>query len=224
MRKLSIKEVIEFRNRSNKSRKYFVDNLKFEKNSSSDSGGDYWISSLSAISKSYKLHDLQFIRDKITFLKEKREGIDNNRTKDMYSRNIQILETFDNYDFAKWMPSSGVRFIKKHKEDLVISILGFRLKVTPQHVFSFKFDGFDQVGAIWFIAKLDGYRLPELGMFADIMHRYLMTYYSEHYKINSNFCIAVDVVNDLSVSYSQLANTEVPAHLSSSLEEMKKLL
>ncbi len=47
MKKLSVKSIIEFRNKSDKSKKNFAAALKIDKAKvETEGGGDYWISSL----------------------------------------------------------------------------------------------------------------------------------------------------------------------------------
>ena len=59
MKKLSIKEIIEFSGKSDKSKKTFALNLKIDKQKKdSEGGGDYWISCLSAISSGFKDENL----------------------------------------------------------------------------------------------------------------------------------------------------------------------
>lgn len=148
MKKLSIKELIKFRNKSDRSKSTFARNLKFEKQEVNDEGGgDYWISCVSAISNSYKLNDLSFITDKRHELEGKHDETDHKRTKTMYKRNIDILYNFESMDFKKWRPSK-LTFAKKHKEDEILSINGLEVKAMPNHVFSFRRQDKNEIGAI----------------------------------------------------------------------------
>lgn len=225
MKKLSIKDVVDFRKKSEQSKKTFVKNMKLDrKKTNQDSGGDYWISCLSAISNSFKSTDLQLIANKIDELEEKYEKTGSTRTKNMYKRNIDILRNYENYNFEKWRPSQKITFLKKHKEDSIISISGIELKVTPHHVFTLKRNGVNEIGSIWFIAKLNGLRIEELGMFTDILYRYLNTHFSNNYNINSSYCISVDVISNNDVNHSQLDKAEVPSILTSVLGEINRML
>ena len=92
MRTLSIKDIILFRKKADKNKKKFAIEINVEKEKKeTEGGGHYWISSLSAISNSFKSNDLQLIADKISTLEEKMEGTDYKGTKIMYKRNIDIL-------------------------------------------------------------------------------------------------------------------------------------
>jgi hypothetical protein len=225
MRKLSIKEIIEFRRKSDKSKQTFVVNLKMPKEKKdTDGGGDYWVSCLSTISNGYRNNDHTIIIDKIHELEEKYERTDYKMTKDMYKRNIAILYKFEDFDFNKWIPSEECTIVKKHKSDFLLDINGLQIQAVPHHVFTFQNSKEEEIGAIWFIAKLKGYHIDELAMFTDILYRYLNKNFSKDYIINPKYCIAVDVVNVLDVNYSQILKGEIPLKLDSTIEEMKKLM
>lgn len=225
MKKLSIKDIIDFRGKSDRSKKTFATNLKLdtEKNETEGSG-DYWVSCLSTISNSYKYNDSAFINDKIYELEDKFEAHEDKRIKTMYERNISILYGFEDFDFKLWKPKEEIAFLKKHKSDFLQSIKGLQIKATPQHVFSYESESVNLVGAIWFIAKLGGYRKDELGMFTDILFRYLKNTYSKKYDLAPTYCIAVDTVNNIAVNYGELQEGKVPLLLDKTLDEIKKLI
>lgn len=225
MQKLTIKRIIEFRSKSDKSKKNFAAALKIDKpKTDTESGGDYWVSCLSAISNAYKANDLQAIIDKKDELENKYKETEQRRTKTMYGRNIDVLNKYEDHDFKKSRPSRKIKFLKKRNVDSVLTVRGLLVQATPNHVFTFEQDGSEEIGAIWFIAKLKGFRKDELGMFADILYRYLKTHYSKDYDLNSKYCTAVDVFKNIEVSYSQLERAEIPTVLDSTLDEIKKLV
>ena len=225
MKKLSAKSIIEFRGKSDRGKKNFATALKINKvKVGIEGGGDYWVSCLSAITNSYKSNDLQSIIDKRVELEEKYRETEYKRTKTMYKRNIDILYNYEDLDLKKWKPSKKIKFLKKHKDDSILNIQGLQVQATPHHVFTFQKNDVEEIGAIWFIAKLDGFRKDELGMFADILYRYLKTHFSKGYNINPKYCIAVDLFNNFEANYSQLENGEIPPILNSTLDEIKKLM
>lgn len=224
MRKLSIKQIIEFRNKSDNSKKSFALNLKIDKEKNdSDGGGDYWISALSTISNGFKYNDNSYILEKIHELEDKFEHAEYKRTKVMYQRNIEILYKFESFDFSKWIPTNDFAIIKKHKSNFILDINGLQIQAIPHHVFTFKNDE-EEIGAIWFIAKLDGYTQIELATFTDILYRYLNINFSKEYKINPDYCIAVDVVKVEDISYSKIIKEAIPLILDSTIKEIKKLM
>ena len=185
MKKLSIKKIIEFRGKSKNGKKNFAASLKQDKiNANTEGGGDYWVSCLSAISNSFKLDDVNLIIDKKNELKEKYEETELKRTKLMYSRNISILSKFEDINFDKWKPIKKIKFLKKRKENSIISIRGMSIDVNPHHIFTYQKNGIEEIGAIWFIAKLYGFKKDELGMFTEALYRYLKVHYSKEYLQN----------------------------------------
>lgn len=90
-------------------------------------------------------------------------------------------------------------------------------------MFTFSNNGFEEIGAVWFVIKKDGFNKSELGMFNDIMYRYLMMNYSDKFKINPKYCIAVDLVNCQEVNYYQLLNGDISFLLDNTIDEVKKL-
>jgi len=225
MKKLSIKDIIDFRGRSDRSKKTFATNLKLDtKKNETETGGDYWASCLSAISNSYKFNNSDLISDKIYELEGKIEVCGDKGVKMMYERNISILYGFENFDFTLWKPKEEIKFLTKHKSDSVQNIKGLQLKATPQHVFSYESEGVNLVGSIWFIAKLGGYGKDELGMFTDILFRYLKNTYSKKYDLVPAYCIAVDTVSKVAVNYRELQEGKVPLLLDKTLDEIRKLI
>jgi hypothetical protein len=194
------------------------------KKNETEGGHDYWVSSLSAICNSFKYNNISLINDKIHELEGKYEAEENKRTKIMFERNISILYSFENFDFKLWRPSEELTFFKKHTSDYLQNIRGFRIRATPQHVFSYKNEGIDFVGAIWFIAKLGGYRKEELGMFTDVLFRYLKNTYHNNYDLAPKYCIAVDTVNIIAVNYMELHEGRVTLLLDRTLDEINRLM
>jgi hypothetical protein len=224
MRKLTIKQIIEFKNKSENSKETFALNLKIDKEKNNvNSGGDYWISALSTISNGFKYNDNSYILEKIHELEDKFEQAEYKKTKVMYQRNIEILYKFESFDFSKWIPTNDFTTIKKHKSNFILDINGLQIQVIPHHVFTFK-NVEEEIGAILFIAKLNGYTQIELATFTDILYRYLNINFSKDYKINPDFCTAVDVVKVEDISYSKIINEGIPLTLDSIINEIKKLM
>jgi hypothetical protein len=225
MKILTGKRIIEFRGKSDNGKKNFASNLKIDNISiDSESGGDYWVSCLSAISNSFKTTDSKYIIHKITELKEKYVNAESTRIKTMYNRNIEVLLKYKDFDFKRWKLSNKMIFLKKRKEDAVLNIRGLRVKATPQFVYAIQRNDVEIIGAIWFIVKLDGYKIDELAIFTDILHRYLKIHFSQDYVLNPKYCLAVDVFNKVELSYSQVGKNKISSMLNSTLDEIKKLI
>lgn len=173
MRKLSISKLIEFRKKSDKSKKTFVENLKSNNiEIPIEGGGNYWITSLSAIYNSYRQDNLNLIDEKITELQDKFAGTKYSVTKNMYQRNIAILEKYKIMDLKKLRPTQKLSFLKKSTGNSLLTINGLQVEAKPSHIFTFDNKG-ESIGAIWFTAKVKGYSVEEVGMYCDMLHRFL---------------------------------------------------
>lgn len=112
----------------------------------------------------------------------------------MYERNIQILRNFLEFDYTSLVPADKVSFIPQKAEVSIISVNGIQLKIHGDDLFSYDSDGIKHVGAVWFIASKDGYKIDELAIFVDALYRMLDNNLSEEYTINPDFCIVVDTM------------------------------
>lgn len=225
MKKITIKSLVDFRGKSERSRLTVVNNFKKEKKMSSDeSGGDYWASCTSAINNVFKTDDAGFIDKKVEDLQNMIKETQHKITKDRWRMNIDILERFRDFDCNSLKPNTKIAFQKKSNLDSITNVAGLPIESKPQHVFSYSSDDDKQIGAVWFLVKKHGYRPDELGMFCDIMYRNLTDHYSDKYKVNPGSCIAVDAFNWHHVNYSQLLNGGIPFLLDNTIDEFKKLL
>jgi hypothetical protein len=225
MKELTIKKLIDFRQKSDNGKKSFAHSLKLsEDREDSKGGGNYWVICLRAIGKCYKENDNNLISDKIDEFEDKLLETDHERTKDMYARNIDILRRFEYYDFDRLRPSENFKIETKPKSQETVTISGLPVKVTPEHVFTFGDKSAKGAGAIWLVAKLAGYKPEELAMYTEALHNYLNTHYSGKYAIDAQYCIALDVYTGLSISFAQLQNGDIPKVLNSTLKEVVKYM
>lgn len=224
MKTLTVSKVVDFTRKSDRGKQGFVKNLLHEDVKKSEGGGDYWVSCISSISNSYKNNNVEFINNKRFELEEKLEKTDFERTQNMYKANIAVLYKFENHNFRIEMPNKKLFFIKQHKCNQILTLKGLQLKTTPQLVYSFQNSDTEEIGAIWFVAKKDGYKKNELGMFTELLYKYLENNFSDDFILNPNFCFTVDVESTRSVSYTQLLNREVPWLLDKTISEIKKIM
>lgn len=224
MKKITIKNLIEFRGKNERTRITFVNNLKKEKDKSEDgSGGDYWISGLSAVRNSFKYDNEKLLDDKISGLADKIRVTEIKRIKNQFQRNIDILNSFKDYDLKHLKPDSNLTFLKQPKVKALLDIKGIPIEAKPCHIYTFSENNSEEIGGIWFIAKLNGFKKSELGMFADILYKYLDKYYSKDYYVNPNYCIAVDLFKGQEVNYSEIEDGEIPILIELTLDELKKI-
>lgn len=222
MKKLSISKVIEFSRKSEKSKLAFLKQHNKPKQPS-NGGGDYWASCISALGHAFKNNNNKFITEKIESLLGDLKNTPHKITKNMYKRNIDILYNFETFDFSKWIPIEQIEFLNKNSNYSIIDIAGIPIQVKPTHLFSFGEEEKNEIGAIVFVSKLDGYRKDELATFSDSLYRYLTTNYSDKYKVNPSLCIAVDSTNLNEITYSNIQNGEVKSILDKTLIEIKKV-
>ncbi len=224
MKKVTVKNLIEFRGKNERTRITFVNNLKKAKKKSEDgSGGDYWISCLSAVRNSFKYDNEDLLDDKISELVEKIKVTEIKRIKDQFNRNIDILNNFKEFEIQHLKPNVDLTFLKQPKIKSLLDIKGFPIEAKPCHIYTFSENNSEEIGGIWFIAKLKGFKKSELGMFTDILYRYLDKHYSKDFYVNPDYCLAVDLFNGQEVNYSEIQNGNIPTLINSTLDELKKV-
>ena len=223
MENISINNLIEFTRKSEVSKQTFVNNLKKDKQSENVSGGDYWISSLSTISNVFKTGESNLLDQKKEILQDEINASHVKTTKTMFQRNIDILHNFEDYDLVNIKPDVDFELHKKPDDKSLIIINGLPVQAIPHHVFSFPNGEIEEIGAVWFIAEPEGFSQSELGMFTDIMWRYLNENFSKDFVVNPYYCNAVDVMNGTEVSYTQLIKGEVPVLLEKTINEINAI-
>ncbi|MEJ6735223.1 MAG: hypothetical protein QNK67_06270 [Flavobacteriales bacterium] len=176
---------------------------------------------MSAIANGYKYENKDLLEEKIEFLREKVNFATDKRIKDQFQRNIDILLNFQDSDFQNIRPDSELTFLKQPKMKSIIDIRGLHIQSKPSHIFSFSKTDSEEVGGIWFVAKLKGFKEAELGMFADIIYRYLKKHYSDDFYVNSKYCIAIDLFNGQKLNYSEIENNKIPKLIDSTIDEIK---
>ncbi|HYG16505.1 MAG TPA: hypothetical protein VEC12_12180, partial [Bacteroidia bacterium] len=197
MEKVSVAKLVEFRRKTENSKRTFINNLKKPTEHSEGGGGDYWITSVSAISGAFRLNSNQPIHDKIEELVEKKRQAPAKITKDMFQRNIDILNGFTNFNMAELKPELKMNFIPIGTT--TIQINNIPIQIRPQRVFTFEDKGIKKVGAIWFVAKLGGFKNEEIGLFSESLYKHLEFNFSKDYEIDFRFCLSLDVVTCIAV-------------------------
>ncbi|OXB23702.1 hypothetical protein B0A80_09550 [Flavobacterium tructae] len=223
MDKITVKNLIKFRGKNDQTKITFVNNLKKEKvKSADDSGGDYWISCLSAIRNTFKYDNVDLLEEKISQLKDKIRVEEDGRIKDQFQRNLDIVSNFKDYDFQHLKPNVNLIFLTQRKDHTVLNIKGFPIEAKPCHIFTFSNNSSEEIGGIWFVAQLEGFKKSELGMFTDMIYRYLDKHYSKDFYVNPDYCIAVDLYNGQEVSYVEIQNGDIPILIDSTLDNLKE--
>ncbi len=214
--------MVEFRRLPETRQLTFTNRLKVAKEGSSSDGGNYWVRSISTISNAFKENDSQIIRDKLDEVSNLYNLTQRSQTKTMYKRNIDILSKYKDFDFTTWRPSVDLCFQKKPNS--LLEMNGLPIQIRPNHVFSYGAQNNQSIGGIWFITWLDGFKLGDLGIYSEALHRYLSSYFSNNYIINPAACMVVDVSKMQVVGYDKVLNGEIPSLLDSTIEKIKKRL
>lgn len=222
MKKLTIKNLVTYRNKSARARATFLLNLKKEKKKSNEEGGgDYWISCLSSIRNYFKHETPELLDNKIDYLFEKIKVTELKRIKDQHQRNIDIINNYKDFDHHSLKPNGEITILKQSRSNFILDIEGLPIEANPCHIYSFSKNGSDELGGVWFLAKLKGFKRSELGMFSEVMYRYLIKNYSKKFFVNPEYCISVDLFNGHMVRFSDLKNEKVPSIFDSTISDIK---
>lgn len=225
MKKITVKKALEFNGKSDKSKKTFVNNLKKPKSKILGTGGNYWVRSLSAITKAFKEEDNTYILEKIEEIaSDEKKGSLIKRTKLMYERNIDILTNFEAYDFSKLKPDCEINFITGTQANSIFDIKGISFQVIPSAVFNYKEKGELCIGAVLFIAKLESYSKIELAIICEALYRYLVVNYSKNHKIDPKYCKVMDVLNSKEMDYRKTSKGNASKILDSILDEIRSMI
>ncbi|PIB23747.1 hypothetical protein BFP77_15665 [Maribacter sp. 4U21] len=221
--KLPVKKLVEFRRLSKPRKVTFTNKLKVgRKPASAGDGGNYWVRSLSAISKAFKENDNSIIIDKIEEVSDLYNLNQRSQTKRMYKRNIDILSKYKDFDFTQLRPTADLKFLSKPNS--ILEMGGLPVQILPQHIFSYGAENNQSIGGIWFIVWQDGFKPSDLGIYSETLFRYLSSYYSKDYIINPAACIIVDVTSLESISYKDVLNGEIPSILDDTMKSVKEYL
>lgn len=226
MKKISVNNIIIFRQKSEKSQQTFLNFLKRKvliQESTESSGGNYWVRSLSAMSNAFKEISNNPIKDKISEIVDLFTTKLTKQTKDMYQRNLDILHNYEDFDFSKWLPGN-INIISKTSKKSIIYLNTVPVQINPSQIYTFEKDDKKCVGAIWFVARLEGYEKEELGMFAEALFIYLSNNFNEEYFISQENCLVVHVLDKKEVTYKMVVDEEIPSIFNSTLEAIKKLM
>lgn len=225
MRKISINNVIKFKNKKEGRQKQFLNKIFDEpknKNENESGGGNYWVRSLSALSNCVKSKNTAPISEKIRDIENLFNPSLSKQTKNMYERNLNVLYNYEDFDFGNWLPEN-YEVLSKTKKKSIIEIKKVPLQITPSQVFTFIKDDEKYVGAVWFVSKLEGYSDQELGMFAESLFIYLSHNFNKDYKISAEHCIVVDALENKEINYQKLIDGDILSILKPTLLSIRDI-
>lgn len=225
MERITVKDLINFRRKSDRSKKKWANELKTRKpkeKSKDDKGGNYWITSTSCIQNVIKSGDKREYDSKIDDLYERFKNNPNDKAKKQYQKNIEILTRFKEVELNDIKPID-VDYQKVLKTTNVIEIDKFPVFVNPNLVFSFDQNGNKTIGSIWLVTQKNGFSKDELGMFCEMLYRFLHKSFSDNYQIAHQYCVVIDTLSLRTSRYEELINGDVPFLIEGTLKSIKEL-
>lgn len=229
MKRINVKDLIDFRRRSDRRKKTFANeidlaNLEIVESESSIDARDYWVRSLTALSRAFKEGDNTVIGERIQSILDDYKPNMINSTKMMYDRNLQILHNYEDFDFGILKPTTEIKILEKSRKKGILTIKNFPIKILLHQIYSFENrDGINCIGCVLFLAKLDAYKPHELGMFAETVFTFLEDNYGNNYSISAENIRIVDVMTSTDINYQMVIDGELPSLLTSTLDEILKL-
>ena len=133
MKKINVKDLIDFRRRSDRRKKTFVNDLSFiddEQKSieASMDARDYWVRSLTALSRAFKDGHNSIIGERIQSIVEAYKPDMIRKTKIMYDRNLQILYNYEDFNFSNLKPTTEIQILEKTRKKGLLTIKDFPIK------------------------------------------------------------------------------------------------
>ncbi|MFP9117709.1 hypothetical protein ACLI08_07970 [Flavobacterium sp. RNTU_13] len=231
MEKIKINELVDFRRKtSERYKRNFVTKLKTrlpkdksEIEGEEDEPRDYWVFSTSCIYNVFKNRSDEFYDPKIAELEAKMlNPALKSTTFSMYKRNRDILVNFKDFELYNLRPEKIARqgVQTEHK---ILVVDGIPLYIKPTIVFSFERNGKKEIGALWLVPQVDGFKKIELGIFCEALYRFLLKNYSENFQISEDYCITIDTFNAQSITYKDLSNGDIKFLLDLTISEIKSL-
>ena len=227
MQKLNATKLIEFKGLSERRKQTFVNNLKKspkQKDETEGGGGDYWVSTTSALGHAWEENDNQFIEDKILELSAKLKTETKSIVRLRLQQNIAMLSNYLDFDFNKIRGKNvfNIKWVPKNTAPLYIKDL-FVLAL-PNLVFNYKNKGETEAGVIWFAAQKYGYRSDELSVLAELAHRYASNHFRKKFTINPSSCIVLDVKTGTVHRYSDALEQKASSHVVPILNDINRFL
>lgn len=227
MQKLNAKKLIEFKGMSDKRKQTFANNLKKPpkpKDEKEGGGGDYWVSTTSALCHAWEDNDNQFIEDKIEQLSEMLETEQRRIVRLRLQQNISMLTEYIEYDFSQIRLKNLFNVKRVPPKTAPLLIKDLFVLALPNLVFNFKNKGETEAGVIWFAAYKDGYKTEELSVFAELAYRYASSHFRKKFIVNPSACIVVDVKTGIVHRYLDALKQKPSGYIVPILNDIKRYL
>lgn len=79
------------------------------------------------------------------------------------------------------------------------------------------------LGSIILVPQLNGFIKSELGLFCEILYKFLLDKYFGVYSISQHYCIVIDTYNASSITHLEMINLTIPSILNTTLLEIKNI-
>jgi len=181
MERIKVNELVEFRRKpTDKSKKNLAYKFKTRtpkvkaETDEEEEPRDYWVFSTSCIYQVFKNASDEFYDPKIEELELKMSKPDLKSTVLlMYKRNRDILLSFKEFGL------NNIRPLKINRQGVqtefrTITLIGFPLFVRPTIVFSHERNGKNEIGALWLVPQVNGFKKSELGIFCEVLYKFLL--------------------------------------------------
>jgi hypothetical protein len=223
-RKVPVMELVRFKRLSERSQATYANNLKIPKKPklNSDSGGNYWVRSVSCLSNAFKENNNKLIQNKIEEIVNVYNSAKLERTRVMQKRNLEILHNYIDFDFASWWPAEDIRILSNPQ--LTLNIKGVPIQIIPSCVFSYEINSEQKVGGLWFVCWLDGFKPDDLGVFSESLFKYLSILFEKQYKIEPKDCHIVDISTMYRTTYQELLDGKIDPKLEETINTLNKYL
>lgn len=224
MLQITSKEIIELTNKNSiKARRSYASKLKTKtpNQTPKSSGGNYWTISTSSIYNTFKDGKDEYYDNKIFDVKSKIISSENQKIITMYQRNLSILMKFKDFNINQYRPNKIHCFQSLKKEQKILNVNEISIYINPNLVFCFEEDGKIKIGGLLFTPNLTGYKKTQLGLFSEMLYKFLEQNYSNEYEISEDFCITIDTYNVQTMTYKELISGNIKPILNEIISEIK---
>lgn len=134
-----------------------------------------------------------------------------------------VFDGFIDIDLEDLKPKDEFKLKYVPKQLKVINVDDFPIFIDPNLLFSFENEGKNYIGAIWLVPQLNGFRKNELGMFCELLYKFLLKNFGNEYQVSENYCIVIDTFNAQIINYLDLLSSNIPFLVKKTLKELEEL-
>ena len=106
----------------------------------------------------------------------------------------------------------------KKKPDSILEMNGLPIQIRPNYIFKYGAQNNRSIGGIWFVTRLEGYSIADVGIYAESLYRYLSSYFSKDFMVNHSDCIVINISKGDYISYNDILEEQIPSLLDPTLK------